>query len=341
VAEQRGEGVARLFVYSENGHTIALPLLLRPIYANEPKGWQDATSVYGYVGPVASHDWLPKSFVQSFQAALRDELLRARVVSVFSRLHPLIRQQEMLSGLGECVENGQTISIDVTLPDEVQRADYNKSCRTTLRKLREAGFVCVYDREKRYLQEFVEVYQETMRRTGAQRSYFFDHAYFKMLTRELGQASHLFVALKDGEVAAATICTNCNGIVQDHLGGTRDAFLKFSPDRLVVETERVWAKENGVRVFHLGGGVGAQQDSVFHYKAGFSNRRHTFFTWRWILQPDVFEELCAKKTRWDAMNGLRPISAGYFPAYRCPTMPAREPQSVAEETAAPCAPIPR
>src|SRR4029077_837656 len=78
VAEQRGEGIARLFVYSENGYTIALPLLVRPVNANEPDAWQDATSVYGYAGPIASDDSLPDSLVQGFQAALRDELSRAR-----------------------------------------------------------------------------------------------------------------------------------------------------------------------------------------------------------------------------------------------------------------------
>jgi carbamoyl-phosphate synthase large subunit len=321
MAEQFGEGTARFFVYSENGYTIALPLLLRPVDPNEPDGWQDATSVYGYAGPVASDDSLPDSFLQRFQEALRAELSRARVVSVFSRLHPLMPQKGMLASIGDCVENGQTISIDLTLPDEEQRAHYNKSCRTSLRKLHEAGFVCVYDREKRCLEEFVEVYLETMRRAGAHDSYFFDRAYFETLTRELGEVSHLFVVLKDGEVAAATICTNCAGIVQDHLGGTRDAFLKFSPDRLVVDTERSWAKQSGARVFHLGGGVGAHEDSVFQYKAAFSNRRHIFQTWQWILQPEIYEQLCAQKARWNTANGLVSVSAGYFPAYRCPAMP--------------------
>ena len=116
--------------------------------------------------------------------------------------------------------------------------------------------------------------------------------------------------------------------------------LKFSPDRFVDDTERVWAKEKGTRVFHLGGG-GSQKDSVFQYKAGFSDRRHAFFTWRWILQPDVFEELCAKKTHWNAANRLRPISAGYFPAYRCPAVPVGEQQFFAKKTAAPCAATPR
>ncbi len=322
VAEQRGEGTAQLFVYCENDCTIALPLLLRPVDPAEPEGWQDATSVYGYGGPVSSHDTLPEDVVRNFQIVLVEELARRRVIAVFSRLHPLIAQNEILAGLGDCPANGHTLSIDLTLSDEAQRGQYNKSCRTSLRKLREHGFVGLHDREKRYLPEFVNVYLETMRRAGAQSSYFFDEAYFNLLTRELDDVSHLFVALKDGEVAAATLCTICDGIVQDHLGGTRDAFLKFSPDRLVVDTERLWAGEMGARVFHLGGGVGAQEDSVFRYKSGFSDRRHTFRTWRWIIRAEVYEELSAISARRIEADGLRAISAGYFPAYRCPTRPA-------------------
>jgi hypothetical protein len=117
--------------------------------------------------------------------------------------------------------------------------------------------------------------------------------------------------------------------------------LKFSSDRFVDDTERVWAKEKGARVFHLGGGGGSQKDSVFRYKAGFSDRRHAFFTWRWILQPDVFEELRAKKTRWNTANRLRPTSAGYFPSCRCPAVPVGEQQFFVKKTASPCAATPR
>src|SRR5207253_434222 len=120
--------------------------------------------------------------------------------------------------------------------------------------------------------------RETMRRTDAHNSYFFDEDYFKLLVRELGPVLQLFVALVNGEVAAASIATIRAGIVQDHLGGTRDKFLELSPDRLVVDTERLWASKVGARVLHFGGGVGARQDSVFNYKAGFSKRRHTFST---------------------------------------------------------------
>ena len=174
LAEQRGEGVAQLFVYGEDDCTIALPLLLRPVDPAEPDGWHDATSVYGYGGPVASHGTLPAGAVRNFQIALAAELARLRVIAVFSRLHPLIAQEELLAGLGECPANGKTISIDLTLPDEAQRMQYNRSCRTSVRKLRESGFTGFHDSEKRYLPEFVSIYLETMRRTDAQSSYFFD-----------------------------------------------------------------------------------------------------------------------------------------------------------------------
>src|SRR5205807_6811097 len=143
-----------------------------------------------------------------------------------------------------------------------------------------SGFLGLHDREKRHLPEFVSIYLETMRRAGALSSYLFDESYFNLLTNELDAVSQLFVVLKDGEAAAATLCTICDGIVQDHLGGTRDAFLKPSPDRLVVDTIRTWAMERGARTYHLGGGVGAAEDSLFKYKAGFSDRTHTFSTFR-------------------------------------------------------------
>jgi hypothetical protein len=322
VAEQRGEGAAQLFVYHEGDATVAIPLLLRSVDPTNPGGWHDATSVYGYGGPVASHDFVAPSVRRNFQEALAEELSRRRVIAVFSRLHPLIAQEEMLAGLGECRRSGETVSIDLALSDQAQLAQYNKSSRTTIRKLNESGFIGLHDREKRYLPEFVSIYLETMRRAGAQSSYFFDEAYFRLLTRELAAVSHLFVVMKDGEIAAATLCTICDGIVQDHLGGTRDAFLKFSPDRLVVDVERTWAMKVGARVLHLGGGVGAQQDSLFRYKAGFSNRRHTFRTWRWILRPDVYEDFSERAARWNAAHGLYAIPGGYFPAYRCPAAPA-------------------
>src|SRR5436309_300449 len=82
VAEQCGEGTASLFTYREAGFLIALPLLLRPVDPAVPAGWHDATSVYGYGGPVGSHENIPEPVVRNFQAALREALIEKRVIAV-------------------------------------------------------------------------------------------------------------------------------------------------------------------------------------------------------------------------------------------------------------------
>ena len=115
--------------------------------------------------------------------------------------------------------------------------------------------------------------------------------------------------------------TICDGIVQYHLGGTRNEFIEFSPMTLMIDTVRLWANEIGARVFHLGGGVGSKEDSLFHHKAGFSDRRHDFTTWRFIVTPNIYRELCEQRIRMNELQGLEPTSAEYFPAYRCPAVP--------------------
>jgi hypothetical protein len=322
VSEHYGEGRAHLFVWREAGCTIAFPLLIRPINPSTPDGWKDATSVYGYGGPVASPGAVPPAVSRHFQEAVQNALGQMGVVSAFSRLHPLLNQHALLEGLGEMRLRGQTVSIDLTQTEEAQWAGYHKKCRNSIRKLQLAGYVGYHDRAMKYLPQFVEVYHETMRRVGAQRAYFFDLEYFQTLAREMGPALHLFVVLRGEDVASATLGTLAGGIMQDFLGGSRDAFLKLSPDRLAVDTERRCARELGAKVLHLGGGVGLQEDSVFQYKARFSDRRHSFSTWQCILLPEVYTELCQSRARSNEAQGLRALHPDYFPAYRCPTVPA-------------------
>jgi len=179
------------------------------------------------------------------------------------------------------------------------------------------GVVCFEDRDRAYRREWVDVYADTMRRVGAHVSYHFDEEYFELLAAELGSVLHLFVALVDGRVAAAGLYTICDGIVQAHLGAVRREYAKVSPTRLLDDTARRWAAASGARVFHLGGGVGGREDSLFQYKAGFSDRRHQFSIWRWVVDPIAYRELCEQR----GSPGVRgdPERSDYFPAYRTGT----------------------
>jgi hypothetical protein len=171
----------------------------------------------------------------------------------------------------------------------------------------------------RDLPVFAAIYRETMQRVGASPGYLFEDSYFSALSEMLGEALQLFVVrLPDGTPVSAGLFTLCDGILQYHLGGTRTAALKLSPMTLLLDTARLWAHEQQARVFHLGGGVGAQADSLFQFKAGFSGRRHEFFTWRWILEPDEYQAMCAVRQRADESRGVVAPASDFFPAYRAP-----------------------
>lgn len=326
LAERRDGGVACLFVHEQGPYDIALPLLLRPVrhapgIGRAGAGWHDATSVYGYVGPVTSHEHVPDDVLRGFRSALRTTLDDLGVVTVFSRLHPLLEQRRLLVGLGDRVPTGTTVSLDLTLPPDRQFALYRTNHRRDVNRLRRMGVACVDDGGWAHLDEFVAVYHETMQRVAAAETYLFDRDYFAALSSASDFDARLFVCRVDGRVLAGGVFVRCGDLVQYHLGGTRDSSLRASPMKLVFDTVRVWAGEAGARVLHLGGGVGGQADSLLHFKAGFSNRTHAFTVWHWVLRPDVYAELCAARL---TRSGLDPSRSdqGYFPAYRSPDDPA-------------------
>jgi hypothetical protein len=123
------------------------------------------------------------------------------------------------------------------------------------------------------------------------------------------------VVQQEGRTAAAGLFSECKGIVQFHLSGTAEEFRRASPARLMIDHVRWWAKARGDRSFHLGGGLGAREDSLFDFKAGFSDLRATFRSWRAVCDANRYQALVA---RWGKRVGApsEPDLTGMFPAYR-------------------------
>lgn len=325
MAERAREGQGQLLVYRHGEHLIALPLLIRScntIDGLESVSSLDATSVYGYAGPVSSDRDPSAQVIADFQAALRDTLGSIGVVALFTSLHPLIAQSVLIAGLGETRASGTTVSVDLTLPEEAQIAAVRLNHRRDIKKLRALGASCVPDASAG-LDDFVRMYYETMQRLGAAPHYFFDGDYFTQLAGLRDTYVHLFTCSLNGEAIAAGLFLVCDGIIQYHLGATRTEFVELAPMKLILDTVRKWGIEAGMRVFHLGGGLGAHDDSLFRFKAGFSDRRHPYTTWRWILDQTRYDAIIATKAKWNAEHRVRFTSADHFPQYRGRTSPVQ------------------
>lgn len=337
MAEQAGEGRAHLFVYTQGEHVIALPLLIRPcdsVEGLEGVASLDATSVYGYAGPVSSDHNPAAPVIAGFQSSLREALQALQVVALFTRLHPLLPQLPLIAGLGEITPSGTTVSVDLTQSEEAQTAGLRLNHVRDIRKLRALGATCAYDASNS-LDGFVGMYRETMRRVGAAPHYFFDDAYFAHLGDLRGSYVHLFSCVLNDEVIAAGLFFACGNIVQYHLGAVRTGHTALGPMKLILDTARAWASQQGMRIFHLGGGLAAQEDALFHFKAGFSHRRHPYMTWRWILDQTRYDAISAAKENWNADHGVRVASDHHFPRYRGLTAPVQPEATTPVELAVP------
>jgi hypothetical protein len=321
LAEERGEGKAMLFVYSEDKYTIALPLLIRkidrsPQENNDGLEWFDATSTYGYIGPLSSSFSISGEIIKRFHDELMEAFINLRLVSVFSRLHPLLSNAMLLSDFGICKKIGETISIDLTTPEADQWSAYRRNHRSDIQKLSSLGITFFMDTKWEHYNEFISMYQETMQRVHASKFYTFNDLYFHGLKRGFGERLFLCFCEYQNKFISGGLVTICNGIIEFHLAATPNEFLHMAPIKLIFDSVRRWGKSNGARIMHLGGGVGSVQDSLFHFKAGFSKIRNDFLTWQFIVQPAVYDLLVNEKLRNNVSSSDRDSNSFYFPEYR-------------------------
>jgi hypothetical protein len=299
--------------YAENGSAACLiPLLIRPIPAalKAPADWFDCASPYGYSGVMVSPRRAPwEPFLDAFRSAAR-----ARgIVSAFVRLHPLFPlHREALEPAGRLVRHGRTVYVDLSKPKDSVWWQVSSNHRRNIKRLVRSGFQCSLDEWSR-LPEFVELYHDTMRRVGAPPGYFFALRYFEAFHDKFGEKVHLACVLSpSGDLAAAGLFIVTDGIVEYHLGGTAGRYLPLAPSKLVLDFVWRWAEEQRLGVLHLGGGVGAVEDSLFEFKAGFSPARGEFYTYRVVLDEAKYAALR------EAAESLRgaPAAGDFFPQYR-------------------------
>ena len=124
---------------------------------------------------------------------------------------------------------------------------------------------------------------------------------------------HLWTVRTGPAVIAGAVFTECNGIVQYHLGGTLNDALPSNPLKLLFWRATTWFKERGNRWLHLGGGFGGEQDSLMHFKRGFSSRTFPFYTWRVVLNAKMYDE--SPDARWTQPDPGASATS-FFPAYR-------------------------
>jgi hypothetical protein len=163
-----GQGLALLVEDPKAPERAALlPLILRPLPGREGV---DATSPYGYPGPVFTGGDASGHFEAGAVAAFVAAMAARGVASAFVRLHPLLpTPAPALARVGSLVEHGPTVWIDLQADEDTQWADYRGTHRNLIRRAKREGQRVSFDDAFTRLDDFYPIYAQTMARGGGDR----------------------------------------------------------------------------------------------------------------------------------------------------------------------------
>lgn len=201
---------------------------------------------------------------------------------------------------------GSTERNVVQIHDPALKPKSRPSDRRQVRRNLEAGYAVelIPAAETTAVQRaaFLDLYEQTMRRTGAAPHYFFGAAYFD----EILGAERSWLALAtdpEGAPAAASIACVSDGYLHYYLSGSADSRLGDSPMKNVVARLVEQANELALPL-NLGGGI-TPGDALEEFKRGFANRTLAWRTSEVVCDPERYAALSAGRD-----------AGAFFPAYR-------------------------
>jgi GNAT acetyltransferase-like protein len=298
------EGVTHTLRIQRDAGELLAPLIVREIPGSNAR---DAISPYGYPGLVGGRGHAPRSLpavappgMPSTPPALdprQVDFSATGLVSIFLR-HTLDQPP-----LAAATERNVVQIADPALPPKSRPSD-----RRQVRRNLEAGYALalVPGPETATLQRagFLDVYEQTMRRTAAADHYFFGQDYFDRILQADGTWLALLTA-PTGETAAASIAAVSDGFLHYYLSGSADAHLRDSPMKNVVSRLVELANELELPL-NLGGGL-IPGDALEEFKRGFANRRQTWHT----------SEIVCDEEKYNQLSGNH-VHGAFFPTYRAP-----------------------
>lgn len=319
-----------LAVYEEDGDAVLQPFVRRPLAdlpflksAADAAQFADIANPYGYGGPLctsANRD-TAKRLYRAFAANLADWCEREGIASEFTSLHPLFiaHQLPMVETVLSPRFEKDVVVISLAGDETAVRSQLSRGQKSNIAKARRAGVtVAKVDADPANLATFSDIYFATMQRRDAADRWFFPENYFANCVGHLGERrASLFFAHVGGQVESAYLMIHDFGTAYYHFGGTRDRNPQARANNLLMHETANWARAAGFSHYHLGGGVTrAPDDSLFRFKAGFSDGRAPLHVYFCVRDAGVYDDLSARKRKFEQATAGTELASDFLPLYR-------------------------
>ena len=314
-----GDGSPMLLKF-ENGPVVGVcAMMLRDIaddsrFAGKlAKGeWFDMVTPYGYGGFIFNQEPSAEDLAL-LKSELLDTLRGLNVISAFFRFHPIFRNADWHRQLMDVIDLGKTVAFNLDSPELIWSNITSKN-RNVIRKAEKNGIEIHHAKGMQLLDCFMDIYKETMDHDNAEEYYYFPRAFYESIDTDLRDKYEMFYATLGEEVIAMSIMLFDGCRMNYHLSGSRFEYRNLAPSNLLLYKAALWGCENGMKTFHLGGGVGSGEDSLYKFKQAFNrNSDLRFSIGKLLIDPEKYDRLSALRTETDpAFNP----EASFFPLYR-------------------------
>lgn len=336
VYEREFQEPAYLFTYGDNENLVLMVGVKRSInnlsfYSSTTVKsetlYYDLSTLYGYGGPliIANCTSIKPDLFQEFRAHLNKYCLENNIVSEFLRLHPKIGNYELFIGDNGLVKKNHTIWIDLSKSESEILMSMRNDPRRSIKIAQENNVQIVKsDLSNSDIKEFHRLYTTTMKRLGALPMYFFTVDYFLDLIENLKNNVSIFFAKWDDKYISSYMYVHEGDFIDLYLGGSDPQYWNLKANPFCLYSAAIWAKSQDFSYYHMGGGHGAELDSLLHFKSQFSNNIAPFYMYRHIHNIPMYNELCDLKDSFNSQNSDTQEKASftdavlkdYFPEYR-------------------------
>nr|WP_206762659.1 GNAT family N-acetyltransferase [Mobilitalea sibirica] len=324
-----GDGDAKLIYYEKDNIRAINVVMVRDIYQDKhftskisKDTYYDITTPYGYGGFLIQGNTTDEDLKQLEQEYC-DYCREQGIVCEFARFHPIHRNGEKLKSMYEIKKLGNTVTINLLSEQQIW-ADLSSKNRNMIRKAKKAGVEIFWGRSPQLIEEFIPLYNRTMDKNHASEYYYFDQDFYHSMLYDLKYHADIFYASYENKIIAMSILLFANQQMNYHLSASDTNYRHLAPTNLLLYEAACWGHTNGYKTFHLGGGVGCKEDSLYQFKKSFHKDGETDY----LVGKKIFDE-----KRYQELIKLRKIEllekgmaveeikdqfeqSDYFPIYR-------------------------
>lgn len=142
----------------------------------------------------------------------------------------------------------------------------------------------------------------------------FKRSFYESIHNDLRNNYELFYAKLEDKIIAMSIMIFANGRLNYHLSGSDIEYRNLAPSNLLLYKAALWGCEQGMKTFHLGGGVCGGEDNLYKFKAAFKKiSDYQFSIGKQIFDQEYYDDLV--KNRRNSDSTFEETSS-FFPLYR-------------------------